>query len=60
MIAEVGTALTTIISWIGSVIQALVGSDGALAPLLPLWAIGVGISALMLGVKVIRSFAWGN
>lgn len=60
MLAEVTTALTTVIGWVGSVITALTGTDGQLSPLLPLWAIGVAISGLLLGVKVIKSFAWGT
>lgn len=60
MIAEVGTALTTIIGWCGTVIQALTAESGQLSALLPLWAIGIGISALLLGVKIIKSFVWGT
>ena len=60
MIAQVGSALTTIIEWCGTVINALTQTDGELSALLPLWAIGVGISALLLGVKIIKSFAWGT
>lgn len=60
LITEVGTALGTIIDWCGTVITALTGADGDLNALLPLWAVGIGISALLLGVKIIRSFAWGN
>lgn len=60
MVAEVTTALGTIIEWVGTVITSLTGESGELSALLPLWAIGIAISALMLGVKVIRSFAWGN
>lgn len=60
MIAEVTTALGTVIDWVGTVISSLTGTDGELAALLPLWAIGVSISALLFGVKVIRSFAWGT
>lgn len=59
MLAEVTTALTTVISWVGTVITALVGETGALAPLLPLLAVGIAISALMLGFKCIRSVIWG-
>lgn len=59
MIAAVTTALTTVIGWVGTVVTALTGESGALAGLLPLLAIGVAVSALMLGVKAIRSFAWG-
>lgn len=60
MIAEVGTALSTVIEWCGSVISALTAESGALSSLLPLWAVGMAISALLLGVKIIKSFAWGT
>lgn len=60
MIAAVGTALTTVIGWCGDVLHAVTGADGALADLLPLWAVGIAISALMLGIRVMRGFAWGN
>lgn len=60
MMEAVGTALTTVIGWCGTVISSVTTSGGELAELLPLWAIGIGISALMLGVKVMRGFAWGN
>lgn len=59
MLNAVTTGLTTVISWVGSVVDALVTTDGALAELLPLLAIGVAVSALMLGIKAIRSFIWG-
>lgn len=60
MLDAVTTALGTVIEWVGTVVTALTGTDGALSPLLPLLAIGVAISALMLGVKAIKSFAWGT
>ena len=59
MTAAVTTALGTVISWVGTVVTALTGEDGQLAALLPLLAIGIAVSALKLGVKAIRSFAWG-
>lgn len=59
MLEAVTSALTTVIGWVGTVIKALTSTDGQLAELLPLFAIGVAISALMLGVKVIRGFTWG-
>lgn len=59
MIEAVTTALSTCIGWVGTVIDAMVTTDGDLAQLLPLFAIGVAISALLLGTKVIRSFTWG-
>lgn len=59
MLAEVTTALSTVISWVGTVVTALTGEAGQLKDLLPLFAIGISISALMLGVKAIKSFVWG-
>lgn len=59
MLKAVTDALGTVISWVGTVVTALVGEAGELNELLPLLAIGVAISALMLGVKAIKSFIWG-
>ena len=58
MMAAVTSALTTVISWCGTVVDAVL--SGELSELLPLLAVGVSISALMLGVKCIKSFAWGT
>ena len=60
MLSAVTDALTTVITWVGSVVTALVGETGALSALLPLMAIGIAISALMLGIKAIKGFAWGS
>ena len=49
MLAAVTSALTTVIGWVGTVITALTSEQGALADLLPLFAITVSISALLLG-----------
>lgn len=59
MTAAITTALGTVISWVGTVVSALTGEAGELSALLPLLAIGIAVSALMLGVKAIKSFAWG-
>lgn len=60
MIEAVTTSLGTVITWCGDVVGAVTTTNGALAPLLPLWAVGIAISALMLGIRVMRGFAWGN
>lgn len=69
MLQAVTNALGTVIGWVGTVVEALVGTAGAegagaaagaLSGLLPLFAIGISISALMLGVKAIKSFVWGS
>lgn len=49
MMAAVTTAISTVLEWVGVVIDALLTTDGALAELLPLFAIGVAISAVLLG-----------
>lgn len=58
MMSAVTSALTTVIGWCGTVVSAVL--SGELSELLPLLAVGVAISALMLGVKCIKSFAWGT
>lgn len=58
-LSAVGSNLQSVIGWIGTVITSLTSADGDLAALLPLLMIGVSISALLLAVKVIRSFIWG-
>lgn len=59
MMEAVTTALSTVIGWVGTVIDAMIGAEGDLAALLPLFAVGISISALLLGVKVLKSFVWG-
>lgn len=59
MLDAVTTGLGTVITWVGTVVTALTSETGALNDLLPLLAIGVAVSALMLGIKAIRSFIWG-
>lgn len=57
MLDAVTSGLGTVISWVGTVVTAV--TTGSLSALLPLLAIGVAVSALMLGIKAIRSFIWG-
>lgn len=49
MLEAVTSAVTTVISWVGDVITAMTATDGDLAALLPLFAIGIAISAVLLG-----------
>ena len=62
MLQAVTTGVTTVLGWIGTVIDALVTggtTPGELNALLPLFAIGIAISAILLGVKMIKSLVWG-
>lgn len=59
MVAAVTDALTTVIGWVGTVISAITTEAGQLSELLPLFAIGIAISALLFGVRAIKSVVWG-
>ena len=59
MLTAVTDGISSVISWVGSVVTALVGESGALAPLLPLFAIGIAVSGVLLGIRVIRGLIWG-
>lgn len=52
------SALSQLLTWLGTVITSLLGS-GELSPLLPLFAVTVAISLVMLTVRIARTFAWG-
>lgn len=56
-VGSVTTALGTVIDWIGTVVNSLLTGD--LKSILPLFAIGIAISAFMLGMRAIRSVTWG-
>ena len=59
MLTAVSDALTSLITMIGSVVTSVTGATGALKDLLPLFAIGIAASVVLLGVKIIRKIAWG-
>lgn len=59
MIEAIGTAITSMISWLGDVVTAVVGSDGALGALLPVFALAVAGTVVMFGIRVLRGFTWG-
>lgn len=57
MLEAVTSGIGSVIGWIGDVVTAL--TTGELSALLPLFAIGIAISAIMLGIKMVRSIVWG-
>lgn len=59
MLEAVTSGLTTVIQWVGTVITSMTSSSGGLSELLPLFAVGVSISVIFLGVKVVKSIIWG-
>ena len=60
MIASITSALSSVIGWIGQVVGAITGTEGALAELLPIFGIGIAVTVVMLGIRVLRGFTWGN
>lgn len=62
MWAAVTTAFSSMITLVGSFLTALISpaENGAnLTALLPLFAIGIAISLLMVSVKIVRKVTWG-
>lgn len=59
MLEAVSSAINTVIGWVGIVIDALLTADGELYALLPLFAVGIAVSGIFLGVKIVKSFIWG-
>lgn len=60
MVEAITSNLTVVIGWIGTVLDAVVGAEGQLAELKGLFALGIVVSVILLGVKVLRSFTWGG
>lgn len=59
MLTAVTGAIDDVLSWVGTVITNLTSTTGSLYALLPLFAIGIAISAVLLGIKIIKSVVWG-
>lgn len=59
MLTAISSALTELLTMIGSVISALTGTSGALNALLPVFAIGIAIALVGWVVSLIRRLAWG-
>lgn len=59
MLDAITTALTTVITWFGTVITSVTSTTGALAPLLPVFAIGIAVTIVFAVVGLIRRFTWG-
>lgn len=59
MLEAVTSGITTVIGWVGTVVTSIVGAEGQLNELLPLFAVGIAISAILFGIKAIKSVIWG-
>lgn len=59
LLPEIGTTLTSVLGWFGTMVSSLVTAEGELNGLFPLLALGICISIVFAGIKLVRSFAWG-
>ena len=59
MLAAIQNSMATIWEAVGTFVQHLTTTDGALAPILPVFALGIAISLALLGVRIVRGLIWG-
>ena len=62
MWGSVSAAFTSMINMVGEFLTALISpasGDPDLTALLPLFAIGIAISLVMVAVKIVRKVTWG-
>ena len=64
MISAIGSALNNVLGWVGTVIGSIVNAPtaqggGELNALLPVFAITIGISLVLFGIKIVRSLTFG-
>lgn len=57
--ADLATGVTNVIGMSGSVVDALFTAEGALAPLLGFVFVGLAVSFVLFGIKLIKSLVWG-
>lgn len=63
------SAMSTLLSTLTEVATSIFGTGGVVptfftwltsSTVLPYFAIGIGVSLLLLGVKIVRGIIWGN
>lgn len=59
LLEAISAALEAVVGFFGTVVQALLTTDGALAPLWPLIGIGIAFGLVTAGVNLIARFAPG-
>ena len=59
MLAAIQNSLSTIWNAVGQFVNQLTATDGSLAPILPVFALGIGVSLCLLGVRIVRGLIWG-
>lgn len=59
MIAAITTGVTTAITFVGNVIDAIFGSEGAWSDILPAVGLAVGVFVLITAVGILKSLIKG-
>lgn len=59
MFAKMSDVFTQILTWIGEFVTALTSADGSLSGLQEMFLLGIGISVVMVAVKLVRKITWG-
>lgn len=57
MLQAATVGINTVIGWVGDLVRNL--TSGTLTQLLPLFGIGIGVSAFFMAMKAIRGVTWG-
>lgn len=57
MLQSATVGINTVIGWVGDLVRNL--TSGSLTALLPLFGIGIGVSAFFMAMKAIRGVTWG-
>lgn len=53
------TTMSTTLGWVGSILDALLKTDGELSALWPLAMVGISFGVIRMGIGYIKSFTWG-
>lgn len=59
MVETITAGVTAVIGWAGQVVASIFGSEGALADLLPIIGVSVGIGIVGFGIRTIKNVVWG-
>lgn len=59
LLTQITSTLAIVLGWFGDMVTAMVTAEGDLNGLFPLLALGICISIVFAGIKIVRSFAWG-
>ena len=59
LLNAVTSAFDVVLKWVGTICTSLFNKGWSLNGLLPLMAVGVGVSVVLFSIKAIRSFIWG-